>query len=152
MRLGEGNWVSFGRFKHNILQLFCSRPKGRTQSPNYRTCASLNFRLRSYCDFQYTCTTLPKIISPSTPVHFEACPCEDSYMLLILCRECQGSNSYIPYRKDWSLPRHSGAEAEGQGPMKIIKHAQALWRLKASVTYKSTDWPRRFRGLKARVP
>jgi hypothetical protein len=99
-----------------------------------------------------TCTTLPKIISPSTPVQSEACHCEDSYMLLILCRECLGSNSYIPYRKDWSLPRHFGSEAEGQGPMKIIKRAQALWRLKASVTYKSTDWPRRFRGLKARVP
>jgi hypothetical protein len=60
--------------------------------------------------------------------------CGDSDKPWNLCRECLGSNSYIPHHKDWGLPRHFGCESEGQGPMKIRKPARALWRLKANVT------------------
>jgi hypothetical protein len=54
---------------------------------------------------------LPKVIFPSEALQFEACHCRDSDKPWNLCRECLGSNSYIPHLKDWGLPRHFGCES-----------------------------------------
>jgi len=82
-----------------------------------------------------TCVKLPKVISPSKPLQFDVCHCEDSYMPWNLRRECPGSNSYIPYHKDSSPPKNFRFWGwQARVPMKIRKCAPAIWKLKASVT------------------